>query len=140
MTGVEIDLVVPDSLKALELYEHIFEVERLEVTGLEKGLNEAIFSIYGTRFHLLDENPAYQLLAPKSDESKSIWFNILVPDIHRVHNLALEQGCVEFQPVAEVPQHNMYNALFADPFGHLWMLHQLGESELTQAIEENLNL
>ena len=32
MTGVEIDMVVTDSLKALELYEKIFEVKRIEVT------------------------------------------------------------------------------------------------------------
>ena len=32
MTGVEIDMVVTDSLKALELYEKIYEVERVEVT------------------------------------------------------------------------------------------------------------
>lgn len=31
MTGVEVDFVVKDSLEALELYERVFEVERLEV-------------------------------------------------------------------------------------------------------------
>ena len=37
MVGVEIDLVVPDSLKALELYEKVFEIERIEVTNFPKG-------------------------------------------------------------------------------------------------------
>lgn len=49
-TGVEFDFVVKDSLQALALYESIFEVERLEVTDLPVGQNEAVFTIYGTRF------------------------------------------------------------------------------------------
>lgn len=43
MLGVEIDMVVKDSLKALELYEKIFEIERIEVTNFPRGQNEVIF-------------------------------------------------------------------------------------------------
>ena len=60
MTGVEIDMVVTDSLKALELYEKIFEIERVEVSDFPKGENEVVFTLYGVRFHLLDENPNFQ--------------------------------------------------------------------------------
>ena len=59
MVGVEIDMVVTDSLKALELYEKVFDIERLEVTDFPKGENEAVFSLYGVRFHMLDENPNF---------------------------------------------------------------------------------
>ena len=59
MTGVEIDMVVEDSLSALELYEKIFDVERVEVTTFPKGQNEAVFTLYGVRFHMLDENPDF---------------------------------------------------------------------------------
>lgn len=61
MTGVEIDMIVTDSKKALELYEKIFDVERVEVTDFPKGENEVIFSLYGVRFHMLDENPEFEL-------------------------------------------------------------------------------
>jgi len=37
MVGVEIDMIVTDSLKALDLYENIFEIERIEVSNLPKG-------------------------------------------------------------------------------------------------------
>jgi len=43
MVGVEIDMVVTDSLKALELYEKIFDIERVEVTHFPKGENEVYF-------------------------------------------------------------------------------------------------
>jgi uncharacterized glyoxalase superfamily protein PhnB len=125
MVGVEIDMVVTDSIKALELYEKIFEVERYEVTSFAKGLNEAVFEMYGTRFHLLDENPEYQLIAPKPGDPKPIWINVLVPDIKEVFNNAIAAECFETQPVTEMQDFGVSNAMFADPFGHLWMLHQL---------------
>jgi hypothetical protein len=46
MVGVEIDMVVPDSLEALRLYEKVFNAERIEVTAYEKGTNEAVFNMY----------------------------------------------------------------------------------------------
>ena len=47
MVGVEIDMVVTESLKALEHYEKIFDIERIEVTSLPKGENEVIFNLFG---------------------------------------------------------------------------------------------
>lgn len=125
MTGVEIDFVVHDSKAALALYESIFETERIELTDYEKGLNEAVFSMYGTRFHLLDENPTYQLTAPKPHDPKPMWLNIVVPDIRATWQKAMDAGCVVIQPLAEMEAMGMINAMFADPFGYLWMLHEI---------------
>ncbi len=125
MVGVEIDMVVADSLKALELYEKIFDIERVEVSSFPKGENEVIFTLYGVRFHMLDENPAFQLKAPNPDEPKSIWFNILVSDIRETFKKAVGAGCTEVQPVTELPDYGVSNAIFSDAFGYVWMLHQM---------------
>ncbi|NLW16426.1 MAG: VOC family protein [Firmicutes bacterium] len=125
MVGAEINMVVRDSLQALALYESIFEVERLEVTNYESGLNEAIFSIYGLRFHLLDENPDYSLVAPKAGEVKSFWVNFLVPDIQETYAKALAAGCQEIQPITRVEEMGVSNAIFSDPFGYIWLIHQV---------------
>ena len=125
MTGVEIDFVVTDSLAALALYEKIFKVERVEVTSFPKGQNEAVFTIYGVRFHMLDENPEFQLIAPKPDAPQSMWINVLVPDIHEVHKNAMDAGCAEVQPVTEMSDYGVSNSVFTDPFGYAWMLHQI---------------
>lgn len=125
MVGVEIDMVVADSLKALELYEKIFDIERVEVSSFPKGENEVIFTLYGMRFHMLDENPAFQLKAPNPDEPKSVWFNILVPDIRETFKKAVGTGCAEVQPVTELPDYGVSNAIFSDAFGYVWMLHQM---------------
>ncbi|BBU38114.1 MerR family transcriptional regulator [Aeribacillus pallidus] len=125
MVGVEIDMVVTDSLKALELYEKIFDIERVEVTDFPKGENEVIFTLYGVRFHMLDENPKFGLKAPNPDEPKTIWFNILVPDIKETFSKVSSAGCTEVQPVTEMPDYGVSNAIFIDPFGYQWMLHQI---------------
>ncbi|CUH95838.1 hypothetical protein P22_1923 [Propionispora sp. 2/2-37] len=68
MVGVEIDMVITDSLKALELYEKVFDLQRVEVTNFPRGENGVIFTLYGVRFHMLDENPKFGLKAPILDE------------------------------------------------------------------------
>lgn len=95
MTGVEIDFVVEDSLKALETYEQIFDLERVEVTDFPKGQNEVVFTLYGVRFHMLDANPEYQLAPPGEHPVQSIWFNVLVPDINEMYAKAMQAGCTE---------------------------------------------
>lgn len=125
MTGVEIDMIVTDSRKALELYEKIFDIERVEVTDFPKGENEVIFSLYGVRFHMLDENPEFELIAPKPDNPQTIWFNIMVPDIRETFSKAMNTGCTELQPVTELTDFGVSNAIFNDPFGYQWMLHQM---------------
>ncbi|GAB6085060.1 VOC family protein [Alkaliphilus crotonatoxidans] len=125
MVGVEIDMVVTDSLKALELYEKVFDIERIEVTDFPKGENEVIFTLYGVRFHMLDENPKFYLKAPTQQEPKSIWFNILVPNIKETFTKAINAGCLEVQAVTEMPDYGVSNAIFTDPFGYQWMLHQI---------------
>jgi len=118
-------MVVTDSLKALNLYESIFRIQRVEVTDFPKGQNEVVFTLYGVRFHLLDENPEFALQAPRPHDPQTMWFNILVPDVQKTYAQAINAGCAEVQPVTAVPDHGVSNALFRDPFGYLWMLHQV---------------
>ncbi len=144
MTGVEIDFVVKDSLEALALYEKVFELERIEVTKYSQGQNEAIFSIYGTRFHLLDENTEFHLVAPKPGDPKPMWFNVIVPDIQSTHQKALDNGCTEIQSITEIEDFGVANSMFTDPFGYVWMLHQVYREvsfeERSKIMEKRLKL
>ncbi|WP_416151781.1 VOC family protein [Salipaludibacillus sp. HK11] len=125
MVGVEIDMVVKDSLRALELYENIFDIKRVEVSSLPLGENEVVFSLYDVHFHFLDENPEFHLIAPSIDDPKTSWINVTVPDIEETYAKALELGCTEVQPVTNIPDYGVMNAIFTDPFGYIWMLHQV---------------
>jgi PhnB protein len=74
---------------------------------------------------MLDENAKFGLKAPTLDEPQSIWFNILVPDIKETFSKAINAGCTELQPVTELPDCGVTNAIFIDAFGYQWMLHQV---------------
>jgi PhnB protein len=65
------------------------------------------------------------LKAPNPEEPKGIWFNILVPDIKEIFSKAIGAGCTEVQPVTELPDYGVSNAIFNDAFGYQWMLHQM---------------
>ncbi|WP_158736207.1 VOC family protein [Alteribacillus sp. YIM 98480] len=125
MVGVEINMVVKDSLKALELYENIFDIERVEVSNFPRGENEAVFILYDVHFHMLDENPEFHLIAPNPDDPKTSWVNVTVPDIKETYANAMDLGCTEVQPVTEISDYGVSNAIFMDPFGYIWMLHQV---------------
>lgn len=125
MTGFELDFIVPDSMAALALYETIFPIERLEVTDFPPGQNEAVFRLYGMRVHMLDENAAYGMVAPKPGDPKPIWFNIVVDDIVAIYARALANGCAEVMPVTAMEDMGVRMAQFSDPYGYLWMLHQV---------------
>ena len=125
ITGVELDFVVKDCIVALEQYKFIFDVEVVEATSFKVGNNEAVFTIYGTRFHMLDENPEYQLFAPKEGSNQSFWFNVTVPDIQVVFDKAITAGVTEIQPVTKMEKMGISNAMFLDKFGYVWMLHEI---------------
>jgi len=74
---------------------------------------------------MLDENPKFELKAPNPDEPKSIWFNILVPDINETYRKALDAGFTSIQTLTELPDYGVSNAIVSDAFGYLWMLHQI---------------
>lgn len=123
--GVEIDFVVKDSQEALSLYERIFDLNVIEATDAGRGQNEVIFSLYGVRFHMLDENEEFMLIAPKLDAQQTMWLNVAVPNIRETHDKAMNVGCKEIQAVTDMPEFGVSNSIFVDKFGYMWMLHQI---------------
>ncbi len=126
MIGVEVFVLVADSLEALARYERIFEdIQRVEVTALPKGKNEVVFTLYGTRFRLKDDNPNHRLVSSNYGNAKSMWMNIMVPDIRATYARAKEEGIIEVQPPTDVEEMGLTNAMFIDEEGYPWMLHQI---------------
>lgn len=140
MFGLEINMIVKDSIEALSVFSKAFEIEPVEVGDFITGQNEVVLNIYGTRFHLLDENEAFGLTAPKPGDSLPFWFNIVVPDITSVFEKVASNGFAVIQPITEHSEMGISNAMLADPFGYVWMLHQINKEisyeERTKMFEE----
>lgn len=51
--------------------------------------------------------------------------NVAVPDIKETYAKAMELGCTEVQAVTEMMDYGISNAVFKDPYGYIWMLHQI---------------
>lgn len=124
-TGVEFDFVVKDSQKALKEYQHIFDLAVIEETDFKLGNNEVVFNIYGSRFHMLDENKDYNLVAPQAGAPQSFWFNVTVPDIQATFDRVVAANLNVIQPVTRLEKMGMSNAMFSDSNGYVWMLHQV---------------
>jgi PhnB protein len=137
MTDVEIDFCVHDVLKVFELYEKVFGAEAVEKTAFDRRMNECIFTIFGSRFHIWDESPKNGLNTPKERRSSSIWFNILVEAIKPVYDKALELGFTVIMPLQNMPDHGVQNAMVQDPFGIVWMFHQI---DRTVSFEDRVKL
>lgn len=142
MKSVEIDFIVEDSIKAIELYEKVFDLRRGNVTSYEKGVNEAEFFIYDTKFHMLDENEEYGLTALKEGQTCPMWINITLENIDEVYKKAIEFGFTSIQEVKDVPMFSEFgisNAIVKDPFGYVWMMHQVEKEIKPHEIKEILD-
>lgn len=142
--GVEIDMVVENSLKAFNTYEKVFDAEKIESTDYEKGLNEVIFTIAQNRFHLIDENKEYDLVAPTKDTPTTQWFNIITEDIEETYNKAKEEKFKIIQPITEIKEIGAKNTILTDPYGYQWMIHQITEKvsyeKIKKEMEKQLNI
>lgn len=125
MNGVELDFIVKDTLKALETYQTIFDLEVIEATSFPTGSNEVVFTLYGTRFHMLDENLEFGMLAPTEGQNLPIWFNVVVPNIQTVWDKAMAAGCKEIMPLTRMDEMGITHAMFLDHDGYTWMLHEI---------------
>jgi uncharacterized glyoxalase superfamily protein PhnB len=132
MASVEIDFVVPDVLEAFKTYSKVFGAEAVEKSSLEKGLNEVVFTVFGTRFHMLDENPDAFLVAPKEGQGGFLWFNLVVDDIKEVFEKASVAGFSTILEIQEVRMSSLPSgsktAMQKDPWGYIWQLHQIGSN------------
>ena len=54
-----------------------------------------------------------------------MWVNVAVPDVRAVFDRAVAEGCTVIQAVSGISEIGVTNAVFSDPFGYVWMLHQV---------------
>jgi uncharacterized glyoxalase superfamily protein PhnB len=137
MTGYEFCFIVPDTIRAFEVYEKVFGAVAVEKTPFGKGRNEVVFTIYNNRFHMLDENPELGMNAPKDMSGGSTWFNVIVENIQDVFNKAASAGFTTIQPIMEMKEMGIHTSMQIDPWGYVWQLHQI---DRVVSFEERLEI
>lgn len=136
MKTAELDFIVPDTLEAITLYQSVFDVTEVDATQYEKGLNEVRFNLHGLMMHILDENPAYNMYAPKKDQLFPIWVNVTVSDINETLKKAEDGNFTIIQPLTDIPEFGVKNAVIKDPFGYQWMLHEVYQNKTKEELDK----
>lgn len=129
LQAVEFDFIVNDVKQTKAVYQAIFGLEVIEETNFPVGSNELIFHLAGTRFHLLDANPDYDMQAPTPGEEFPFWFNVSSEDIKAQWEKALAAGCQEMLAPTESSVSGSVTAMFRDPDGYVWMLHDFAAND-----------
>lgn len=120
-----LNMVVADSIEAMEFYEKVFDAKRGDVFHFpdKKGENEANITVGNVELRLIDENTSYSCYPPKKGEVDSIWLQIIVADTDAVLKKAVENGAVVGQEPSEFMDTRY--AEITDPFGYTWTINQI---------------
>lgn len=129
LQAVEVDFIVNDVKKTKEVYEAVFGLDIIEETNFPPGSNELVFHLAGTRFHLLDANPDYGMVAPDVEEEFPFWFNVSTQDIQTLWSKAMTAGCREMVQPTQAEDSQTKTAMFRDPDGYIWMLHDFAAGD-----------
>lgn len=130
LQAVEFDFIVDNIKQTKEVYQAIFGIEIIEETDFPVGSNELVFNLAGTRFHLLDANPDYNLQAPDSEEEFPFWFNVSITDINDIWEKAMAADCHALVEPTESETSGSITAMFRDPDGYTWMLNDFAEDDI----------
>lgn len=122
--GIEIDMVVKNSIEAMKKYENIFDAKILSSIDLGEGGSTAVFKIGETTFRAIDENEENNFISPKKNGSRSVWMNIKLDNIEETCKKALEDGFTIVEPVSRASGTNFFNAVIEDSYGYIWILNQ----------------
>jgi PhnB protein len=131
-------LVCADAARAIEFYKAAFNaVEEMRVPGPDGKLMHAALRIGDSALMLVDENPEWGMLGPKSLKGSPVTIHFYVEDVDAAVAQAVAAGAKVTMPVADMFWGDRYGVL-QDPFGHNWSLatHQrdLTPEQIRQAM------
>jgi PhnB protein len=113
-------LVCAGAADAIAFYEAAFgATEMIRLAGPDGKLMHACISLNGSSVMLVDENPAYGLLSPKSLNGTPVTIHLIVRDADAVVQRAVDAGATVKMPVQDMFWGDRYG-LVEDPFGHRW--------------------
>ncbi|MBV9750205.1 MAG: VOC family protein [Acetobacteraceae bacterium] len=113
-------LVCAGAADAIEFYRRAFGAEELiRLPGPDGKLMHACVRINGSSVMLVDENPSFGLLGPKSLHGTPVTMHLIVADADQVVAQAAGAGAMVVMPVTDMFWGDRYG-IVEDLFGHRW--------------------
>ena len=133
-------IVVNGAREAIKFYERAFGAkEEMKLEGPDGKLMHACLSINGATLMLVDENPQWKALGPKTLGGSPVTLHLHVADVDKVTAQAVAAGATVVMPVADMFWGDRYGVL-EDPFGHQWSIGTtkkvMTEAEIKEAAKQ----
>ena len=113
-------IVCAGAAQAIEFYQKAFgATEEARLPGPDGKLMHAMIRINGSAVMLVDENPEWGMLGPKSLKGTPVTIHLYVEDANAFVARAEKAGAKVTMPVADMFWGDRYGKI-EDPFGHHW--------------------
>ena len=113
-------IVCAGAAQAIEFYKKAFgATEEARLPGPDGKLMHAMIRINGSAVMLVDENPEWGMLGPKSLKGTPVTIHLYVEDVDAFVKRAVDAGAKVTMPVADMFWGDRYGKI-EDPFGHHW--------------------
>ena len=113
-------IICAGAAQAIDFYKKAFgATEEARLPGPDGKLMHAMIRINGSAVMLVDENPEWGMLGPKSLKGTPVTIHLYVRDADAFVAQAEKAGAKVTMPVAEMFWGDSYGKL-EDPFGHHW--------------------
>jgi len=138
MHSVTPHLVCAGAAKAIEFYKEAFNaVEMMRLPGPDGKLIHACIRIEDSAVLLVDENPKWGKLGPKTLKGSPVTIHLFVDDVDAFAKRAVDAGAKMTMPIADMFWGDRYGQL-EDPFGHRWSVathvRDMSADEIQQAM------
>src|SRR5258706_8622403 len=122
MSAVTPHLVCERAAEAIDFYKKAFgAVEEVRLPGPDGKLMHGLIRIGGAAIMLVDENPAWGMLGPKSLKGSPVTIHLYVPDVDAFVERATKAGAKLTMQIADMFWGDRYG-IVEDPYGHHWSI------------------
>ena len=133
-------IVCAGAAGAIEFYKKAFgAVEAARLPGPDGKLMHGMIRINGSPVMLVDENPQWGIVSPKSLKGTPVTIHLYVEDADAFVAKAVAAGAKVTMPVAEQFWGDRYGVI-EDPYGHKWSVathvRDLSMDEIQQAMKK----
>jgi len=140
MHSVTPHLVVSGADKAIDFYKRAFDaVEGSRLNGPDGKIMHASIKIGDSPVMLMDENPRYKAVGPKSLKGSPVTIHLYVKDADKVFHKAIDAGAKTVMPLEDTFWGDRYGVV-EDPFGHTWAVathkRDVTRAEMDEAMNE----